>query len=219
MFVIAGVFNTPAQGRNSPFLGVGGAEYYVVSNVGVVIGAMGLIAFPSHLAAYLEHGVMRRFRASSVPFVGVIIAQALVSFVVAIVATAILLVAARPAYSYDPPGSLVGVVIGFVLGLVAFLAIGLLIATASRSTRAAQGISFIAFFPLWLLSGAGPPLAVLPDAMRHVADFLPMDYAVRVVQDPWFGRGISGSNLAILTSIAVIATAGSVFAYRWRQRA
>jgi len=146
MFVIAGVFNAP-QGPNSPFLGVGGAEYYVVSNIGIVIGAMGLIALPVHMAAYLERGIIRRFRASSVPVAAVVLAQAIVSLIVAIVATALLLVAARPAYTYHFPSSLPGVVLGFVVGLISFLAIGTLIAGVSRSTRSAQGISFIAFFP------------------------------------------------------------------------
>jgi ABC-2 type transport system permease protein len=216
MFVIAGVFNTSGQGPDSPFLGVGGAEYYVVSNIGVVIGAIGLIALPGHMAAYLERGIMRRFRASSVPVAGVVLAQAVVSFMVAIVATVLLLLAARPAYTYHFPHSLPGVVLGFVVGLISFLAIGLLIAGVSRSTRSAQGISFVAFFPLWLLSGAGPPLAVLPAAMRHLADFLPLAYAVRALQDPWFGFGISWKNLAILAGIAIVASAGSILLYRQR---
>ncbi len=42
MFVIAGVFNRPGE----EIRGVGGAEYYVVSNIAVVIAAMGLIALP-----------------------------------------------------------------------------------------------------------------------------------------------------------------------------
>jgi len=216
MFVIAGVFNTSGGGPGSPFLGVGGAEYYVVSNIGVVIGAIGLIALPGHMAGYLERGIMRRFRASSVPVAGVVLAQAVVSFMVAIAATVLLLLAARPAYTYHFPHSLPGVVLGFVVGLISFLTVGLLIAGVSRSTRSAQGISFVAFFPLWLLSGAGPPLAVLPDAMRHLADFLPLGYAVRALQDPWFGFGISWKNLAILTGIAIVASAGSILLYRQR---
>ena len=215
MFVIAGVFNTP-QGPNSPFLGVGGAEYYVVSNIGVVIGGMGLIALPAHVAAYLERGVMRRFRASAVPILGVVLAQGIVCLAVAIVATVILLAAARPAYTYHSPYSVSGVVLGFLIGTVSFLAVGFLIAGVARTTRAAQAVGFIAFFPLWLLSGAGPPLAVLPTAMRHIADFLPLDYAVRVLQDPWFGRGVSWPNLAILAITGIVAGAASTFLYQRR---
>ena len=216
MFVIAGVFNVPAGGPNNPFLGVGGAEYYVVSNIGVVVGAMGLIAFPAHLAAYLERGVVRRFRASAVPLAAVVLSQSIVSFVIAVLAAAILLVAARPAYTYYVPQSPVGVLIGFVLGLIAFLGIGLLIAVVSRTVRTAQAIGFVAFFPLWLLSGAGPPLAVLPDTMHHIADFLPMSFAVRALQDPWFGRGIHPADLATLVGIAIVTVAASSLLLRNR---
>src|SRR5437879_13855639 len=139
---------------------------------------MVLSALPVHLAAYLARGVLRRFRASSVPVAAVVLAQAIVSLIVAIAATALLLVAARPAYTYHFPSSLPGVVLGFVVGLISFLAIGTLIAGVSRSTRSAQGISFIAFFPLWLLSRAGPPLAPVPDLIRHLADFLPLGVAL-----------------------------------------
>jgi ABC-2 type transport system permease protein len=216
MFVIAGVFNIGPGGSGNPFRGVGGAEYYVVSNIGVVIGAMGLIALPVHMAAYVERGILRRFRASSVPVGAVVLAQALVSFIVAIAATAVLLLAARPVYTYHLPHSLPGVVIGFVIGLLSFLAIGLLIAGLFPSTRSAQGVGFIAFFPLWLLSGAGPPIAVLPDTMRHLADFLPLAYAVRALQDPWFGYGITEKNLVILVGIGIVAGIGSVALYRRR---
>lgn len=216
MFVIAGVFNVPPGGRNNPFLGVGGAEYYVVSNIGVVIGAMGLIAFPAHLAAYLERGVVRRFRASAVPLAAVVLAQSIVSSVIAVLATAVLLVAARPAYTYYIPHSLFGVLIGFVLGLVSFLGIGLLIAGVSRTVRTAQAIGFVAFFPLWLLSGAGPPLAVLPDTMRHIAAVLPMNFAVRALQEPWFGVDMSWSNLAILVGVAAVTITGASLLLRGR---
>ncbi|MDQ6885248.1 MAG: ABC transporter permease, partial [Candidatus Dormibacteraeota bacterium] len=96
------------------------------------------------------------------------------------------------------------------------LAIGLLIAGLFPSTRSAQGVGFIAFFPLWLLSGAGPPIAVLPDTMRHLADFLPLAYAVRALQDPWFGYGITVKNLVILVGIGIVAGVGSVALYRRR---
>jgi ABC-2 type transport system permease protein len=80
----------------------------VVSNIAVVVAAMGLIALPQHAASYFERGVIRRFRASSVPATAVILAQATVCFGVAIAAAVVLLAAARPAYPSvcsSPPSS------------------------------------------------------------------------------------------------------------------
>ncbi len=212
MFVIAGVFNNEHEG----FRGAGGAEYYVVSNIAVVIGAVGLIALPSHVASYFERGIMRRFRASSVPVPAVILAQTLVCFLAAIAATAVLLLLARPAYVYHVPQSLPGVMLGFVVGLAALLALGLLVAALFPTAGAAQGVGLILFFPLYLISGAGPPLSVLPSTMQHVADFDPLNYAVRALQDPWFGYGITGSNLVILAAITVVCGTGAALVFRRR---
>jgi ABC-2 type transport system permease protein len=209
MFVIAGVFNSDHQG----FRGASGAEYYVVSNIGVVLGAVGLIALPAHVASYFERGIMRRFRASSMPVLAVILAQTLVCFVAAIAATAVLLLVARPAYVYDAPQSLPGVMLGFVVGLAALLALGLLVAALFPTASAAQGVGLILFFPMYLISGAGPPLSVLPSAMQHVADFNPLNYAVRALQDPWFGHGITGSNLVILAGLAVVSGAAATWLF------
>ncbi|MGD1052632.1 MAG: ABC transporter permease [Candidatus Dormibacteria bacterium] len=212
MFVIAGVFNHGGDG----FRGVGGAEYYVVSNIAVVIAAVGLIALPSHVAAYFERGVMRRFRASSVPVPGVVIAQAVVCFGVAIGAAALLLALARTAYTYGAPRSAPGVVLGFAVALISFLALGLLIAALFPTARSAQSAGMVLFFPLYLISGAAPPLSVLPTAMQRIADFDPLNYAVRALQDPWFGFGITATNLIVLTGVALASGAGAALLFRRR---
>ncbi len=212
MFVIAGVFSTSHEG----FRGAGGAEYYVVSNIAVVIGAMGLIALPPHIASYFERGIMRRFRASSVPISAVIAAQTLVCFAVAVAAAALLLLVARPAYAYNVPRSVAGVVLGFAVGQTAFLALGLLVAAIFPTSRSAQGIGLVLFFPLYLISGAGPPLSVLPSTMRAMANFDPLNYAVRALQDPWFGYGITGTNLVVLAGIAVAGGTGAALLFRRR---
>ena len=212
MFVIAGVFNHAALG----FRGVGGAEYYVVSNIAVVIAAVGLIALPAHAASYFERGVMRRFRASSVPVLAVVMAQEVVCFAVAIAAAAVLLALARPAYTYYVPQSVPGVVLGFTVALVSFLALGLLIAALFPTARAAQSVGMVLFFPLYLISGAAPPLSVLPSTMQRIADFDPLNYAVRALQDPWFGYGITATNLIVLLGIALVSGAGATLLF-WRR--
>jgi ABC-2 type transport system permease protein len=188
----------------------------VVSNIAVVIAAMGLIALPPHAASYFERGVMRRLRASSVPATAVLLAQSAVCFGVAIAATVVLLGAARPAYPYPVPQSVPGVVLGFVVGLISFLALGLLIAALFPTTRSAQSVGLVLFFPLYLISGAAPPLSVLPSAMRLAADFDPLKYAVRALQDPWFGYGITVTNLVVLAAIGVVSGLGAALVFRRR---
>lgn len=92
-----------------------------------------------------------------------------------------------------------------MVGLISFLALGLLIAALFPTTRSAQSVGLVL---LYLISGAAPPLSVLPSAMRPVADFDPLNYAVRALQDPWFGYGVTVSNLVVLAAIGVVSGVG-----------
>lgn len=65
LFVLGGVFGNDPNPRL--YRGVGAMNYYVPAYVALVLAAMGVITLPAHLAAYHERGVLRRFRASSIP--------------------------------------------------------------------------------------------------------------------------------------------------------
>jgi ABC-2 type transport system permease protein len=212
MIVIAGVF---ASSGGTVFGGVGGSEYYVAGYVGIVLGSIGLISLPAHLAVYQERGILRRFRASSISNWAIFATQAMVSLVVAIVSSLLLVLVALPLYRFDFPRSFPAFALGFMVSGLSFLALGLLLATLLRSARVAQAVGLSLFFPLWLLSGAGPPPAVMPDAMRRIADLLPLTHAVRSVQEPWFGRGLPGSDLIYLLVLLIVAgTATAVIVRR-----
>jgi ABC-2 type transport system permease protein len=159
---------------------------------------------------------MRRFRASSVPVDAVILAQTAVCFLAMIAATAVLLAAARPVYVYNAPQSLPGVVLGFAVGALGLLALGLLIAAVFPAGGAAQSAGLVLFFPMYMISGAAPPLSVLPGPMQDVADFDPMKYAVLALQDPWFAHGLTASDLAIPAAIAVVCGAGAALLFQRR---
>ena len=52
--------------------------------------------------------------------------------------------------------------------------------------------------------------------MRLVADFDPLNYAVRALQDPWFGYGITVSNLVVLAAIGAVSGVGAALVFRHR---
>lgn len=185
-------------------------DYYLATYIGVVIGAVGLISLPIHLASYIENGVLRRFRASSIPVRSVLLAHLIVGVLVAIVSSIVLVIAARLLYDAGMPDNVAGVVLGFVVGTVSFLTLGLLIAVITRNARAAQAVGMMLFFPMWLLSGAGPPPAVMNDAMKAVSDVLPLTFVVRAVQDPWIGAGNDTTSLLLLAALLAITGAVTV---------
>jgi ABC-2 type transport system permease protein len=210
LVVLSGVFPK----GDTVFGGADPADYYLASYVGVVIAAIGLISLPVHLAAYREHGVLRRFRACGVPTAATFTAHIVANLAAAVTGALVLIAVSRLAYDTHLPYSIGGVIAAFLVATLAFLALGFLIASLVPNTRAAQAVGMILFFPMTILCGAGPPPAVMGTAMRHVSDAIPLTYAVDALQQPWLGTGSNGRSLLILAAILLVA--GTASARRFR---
>jgi ABC-2 type transport system permease protein len=206
LLVLAGVFRQP----DTALGGLTGTDYYVPGYLAVVIASVGLIGLPVHLASLRERGVLRRLRASSVPLAGVLGAQTVVHLAMAVAGGVVLLGSAGLVYDVRAPSSPAGVAVGFALGALAFVALGLLLGSLAPTARAAQAIGLVLFFPMWLLSGAGPPRGVMTDTMRRLSDVLPLTSVVTAIQDPWLGAGSTVPQLLVLAALVVVATALAV---------
>jgi len=207
LLVLAGVFGNEAE---SEFRDAIPVDYYVPGYLAVVIASIGLIGLPVHLAAYRERGILRRFSASSVSPWSLFAAQVAVSFAIAAVGSVLLVVAAVLIYDAQLPESPARLLPAFVISTLSFVALGFLLGTVVSNARAAQAVGLLFFFPMWLLSGAGPPREVMGGAMRAISDALPLTYVVTALQDAWLGLGSSAMELRVLTGVLVTAAALSV---------
>jgi ABC-2 type transport system permease protein len=204
LLVLAGVFGSEPDPN---FGGVAGIDYYVPGYLAVVIASIGLIGLPVHLASLRERGVLRRLRASSVSMTSVFGAQTAVNVAMAALGGAVLLVAASLIYDVHAPSSVAGVLLGFGVGALSFVALGFLIGSLAPTARAAQAIGLVLFFPMWLLSGAGPPRGVMTQTMRQLSDLLPLTRVVTAIQEPWLGTGSNASELVVLSLLFAAAVA------------
>jgi ABC-2 type transport system permease protein len=195
--------------------GVTPSNYYTAASVAVIIAALGLMTLPINLAGYRERGILRRLRASSVSTWALVGAQLTLALLTFVAGALLMSVVAWLAYDAMVPKDLVGVVVALLMGTAAFGAIGLLLATIIRSSRSAQGIGLMLFFGLWLISGTAPPRAVLPAGLRDFGGVLPLAHLVTAVQDPWFGLGWNGTDLAVLAAYAIAAGAPALWFFRW----
>jgi ABC-2 type transport system permease protein len=200
--LVASFPNTPDP---EAFGGLRPSDYYLAGYIGVVISTIGLVTLPVHVASYRERGILRRLRASSVPAWSVIAAQVIVGILMATVGGLVLIAAGTTIYDAAAPVSVDSVLIMFLLSSLAFVAIGLLLGSLTRTARGAQALGMILFFPMWLLSGAGPPPDILGEGMRSVMDALPLTYVVRAIQDPWVGAQARGLDVLVLAGILLVA--------------
>jgi ABC-2 type transport system permease protein len=214
LFVLGSVFgNRPVDPH--VYRGFGILNYYVPAYVALVVAAIGLIALPVHLAAYRERGVLRRFRASTIPVWGVLGGQVAATFLIGVLASLILVLVAFAVYHTRSPQSLVGVLAAFLLGALMFAMIGLFLGLALPTARAAQGAGVLLWFVMMQISGPGAPFEVLPTALVRVSDATPLKHLVFLMQDPWFGLGWNGVEMLIVLGFLAGATLlTAVFARR-----
>jgi ABC-2 type transport system permease protein len=94
-----------------------------------------------------------------------------------------------------------------VVGLAMTLLGAAVLVVAGRGVYgAAQAVGMILFFPMWLLSGAGPPPEVMGEGMRRISDLLPLTHVVQALQDPWLGSAADPADLVLVAAVLLVAT-------------
>lgn len=195
LLVVAGAFGDQPD---EAFDNVLPSDYYVTGYLGIPVAALALIGLPVVLASYRERDVLRRFEAFGVSRTTVVSAQALVTVALVVVAAASVLAVALPSYGVPAVEDPAGVLAGFVAGIVTLVVLGVALGMSVKTARGAQAMGMLAFFPMFLLSGGGPPREVMSEPMRRIADVLPLTHAVAGIRDPWLGTGGVGGHLAVL---------------------
>jgi ABC-2 type transport system permease protein len=209
MLILAGVFgNQPDEG----YAGQRPDDYYVAASIGVPVIALALVGLPVALASYRERQVLRRFEAFGVSTATVVAAQAVVTSALVVLGAAVVLLVAAPAYGVPTPAHPLEAVLGVAAGTLVLLLVGIAIGLAAPTARAAQAVGLLAFFPLYLLGGGGPPKGVMTGAMQSIADAIPSP--VPGIVDPWLGTSSLASQLPVLGAWAAAALLATVWLAR-----
>lgn len=209
MLILAGVFGTQPSG------GFGHRrpdDYYVAASIGVPVIALALVGLPVALASYRERGVLRRLEAFGISRLAVVGAQAVVTCGLVLVGAAVVLALALPTYGIPHLAHPALTLAGLAASTATLMLLGIAIGLAAPSARAAQAIGLLAFFPLYLLGGGGPPRGVMTGAMHVISDLIPS--AVPAIVEPWLGLGGVGSQFLVLAGWAAAALGATVWLAR-----
>lgn len=97
-------------------------------------------------------------------------------------------------------------ILALVLSAAAFSALGALISVAVREVFEAQTLANFFRFPMVFLCGVFVPLAAMPPALRLLARFLPLTYAVEALRGAIAGATLwtAGADLLALGGFAII---------------
>ena len=207
--------NQPAPefwGRN-----FGTVDASVPAYTAIIIGTVALMGIPIDTATNRETGVLRRYRATPLHPVAYLIATIAVYLVIALLGMVLLVLTGKLVFGLRMAGSWVSILAAFILSAFSFFSVGYLIASVVPTSRMAQAVGMVIFFPMMFLSGAGLPLQLLPEGLQKVSDFLPMSYVVRLIQGLWFGNSWADLWVPALILVGILA-GGTVLSsrmFRW----
>ena len=190
-------------------------DVYVPILLAFSVALLSLLTIPPALAGYREMGVLRRLQTTPAGPVRVLTAQLAVKFGAAAVTVIVILAVARIGYGVALPRQLGGFVLAALLAAVALLAVGLFVAAAAPTGRAANAIGAIAFFPMMFFAGLWLPISQMPAVLRHISHATPLGAAVQALQDSAQGHWPHPLQLLTLAAYAVVFGLAAIRLFRW----
>ncbi len=167
-FVFAEVF----QAKNNP-----ATMAQVISTV-LILGVLGNGFFGAGMrtVADRETNVLRRFKVAPISAAPIIVASMVAGLAAYLPTLFFFLFLGKVIYHAPLPPNLFSLVVFVAIGLVAFRAMGMIIAAVVNSAQEASILIQILYLPMLFLSGATFPVSIMPVWVQSIAHFLPATY-------------------------------------------
>ena len=183
----------------------------------VLIAISAVLSLVTIIAVYREGGILKRLRATPLRPRTILTAHVVVKLGLTAMTLLSLIVVGKRLYPIEPGVPLLGFVLALLISTVSILSIGFVIASIVPTARFAQPIGAMILYPMVGLSGIFVSLDALPPALHLAARFLPLTYAVSLLQGIWVGDSWSAhaADLAALALVFGLCTAISARVFRW----
>lgn len=190
----------------------------VPATIALVAAYLGFMGIPIVLAEYREMGVLKRYRVSPLPLSAMLVAHILAQLVLLAGAILLVIVVTAAVFGLRFGGNVFVFAGVLALCVLALFAVGFALAGYVRTSRAAQGLGSLVYFPLLFTSGAAVPRNQFPGWLEDATEWLPLTRVVESLTDAWTGAPLDGPLVISLVGMAVLAAAATLVArrtFRW----
>ncbi|HLZ69831.1 MAG TPA: ABC transporter permease [Dehalococcoidia bacterium] len=194
-----------------------GIDFLLPGILAMAIMQLGLFsAIP--LVTQRETKVLRRLGATPLKRRTMIAAQVTQRLIVAVIQTVVLLEAGQLLFHVKIVGSIPALLFFVVLGALAFVAMGYVVASQAKTAESAQPLVSVIQFPMLFLSGVFFPIELAPKVIQPVVRALPLTYladAVRQVSVQATPLNPLWVDTVVLMGWLAVCLALSVRLFRW----
>lgn len=172
----------------------------------------------TNLVAWRKNGLLRRLRLAPVSTSSIVLARVMVSLTIAAMQTAIFIGVGIAFFGLRLTGSWPMIIPLLIAGTLAFMSIGLLAGSISKTEEGAIGLANFVVLPMAFLSGSFFPLDGAPGWLQAVGRVLPLKHLNDGMLDTMVrGEGPASAlaPIALLLGFAVVLASISARLFRW----
>lgn len=195
--------------------GLRAIDFFVPVAVAVALTSVAITNYPSAIGAYRESGVLRRLGVTPVGAPRVLVAQWAVSLVTLALAIIVALMLARVAFRALLPAQPGMAVLVVVVGAIAMMAIGSVIAAVAASAQIAYGLGLLVFMACIFTAGMWTPGPLMSDAVRSISAASPLGAMTQALTQAWYGGEVSPLAFVVMLAWAVPAGLLALKVFKW----
>lgn len=200
--------------------GAGGAAQLIAMVLILSVLGTGFFGGGMRAVAERENNILRRFKVAPISPGPILVSSIVVGWLTWLPSILLFLFLAQWRYGLELPEHFTELLVFLTIGVVAFRALGLIIASVVNSMAESQVIIQLLYLPMLLLSGATFPLSILPNWLQVLAQFIPSTHLYLGMQGILMRNESLWQNI-IPTAALVLTAAVSIFIsmklFRWEK--
>lgn len=206
------------EGKGVRSLNLKYIDFLVPGIVSMMIMSNNLNGVAGQIASWRERGVLRRMQSTTLRAPTFIAAQITARLLLNGIQALLVVVIGSLFFHTQVNGSWLLLIAFVVLGTLAFMAIGFIIAGLAKTPESAGPIAGFISFPLLFLGGVFFPTSSMPKAFQAFVKLLPISHlttALRQVMNVGAGFAELWPQMALLGGWMIVAFIIASFTFRW----
>lgn len=211
-----GIVLTPARAASND---VSGLDFFLPAMIAYLVLQSGINFVAITLVDQRQRKVLRRYLATPLRPVQILTGNIIGGALTVIIQVVVLVVVGLTVFRAHTHGSPLLAALLVLVGTAAFVSIGFLVCSATRTSESARGLAAMIAFPMMFFSGVFIPLDAMPQVLQDIVHALPLTYLVEalhaVLND---GDGLTRTvalDLAVLAAWAVGCFSLAAWRFRW----
>lgn len=193
-------------------------DFLVPGILAMMIMSNNMNGVAGQIAAWRERGILRRMQGTTLRASTFIAAQITARLMLNGMQALIVLAVAHLVFDVSVNGSWVSLITFVILGTLAFMAIGFIIAGIAKTPESAAPIAGFLSFPMLFLGGVFFPVRDMPDYLQPIVNIIPishLSHALRETMNVGTSFMALGSEALILGCWIIGAFIVASYTFKW----